>query len=54
MNIKFQNQTIYEQLLNEGLQQYWREYCQGTVTKDEAMANFYKYINEKYPSITTP
>ena len=53
-NIKFENQTIYDQLLNEGLQQYWREYCQGTVTEEEAMANFYKYINEKYPDITTP
>ena len=53
-NIKFENQTIYDQLLNEGLQQYWREYCQGTVTEEEAMANFYKYINEKYPDIVTP
>ncbi len=53
-NIKFENQTIYDQLLNEGLQTYWREYCQGTVTEEEAMANFYKYINEKYPEIVTP
>ena len=53
-NIKFENQTIYDQLLNEGLQQCWREYCQGTVSKEQAMANFYKYINEKYPSIVTP
>ena len=53
-NIKFENQTIYDQLLNEGLQQYWREYCQGTVTEEEALANFYKYINEKYPEIVTP
>lgn len=53
-NIKFENQTIYDQLLNEGLQSNWREYCQGTVTEEEAMSNFYKYINEKYPSITTP
>ena len=53
-NIKFENQTIYDQLLNEGLQQYWREYCQGTVTEEEALSNFYKYINEKYPEIVTP
>lgn len=26
----------------------------GTVTEDEAMSNFYKYINEKYPTIVTP
>ena len=42
------------QLLNEGLQANWREYCKGTVTEDEAMSNFYKYINEKYPTIVTP
>lgn len=53
-NIKFENQTIYDQLLNEGLQGFWREYCDGTVTEDEAMSNFYKYINEKYPAIVTP
>ena len=53
-NIKFENQTIYDQLLNEGLQANWREYCKGTVSEEEAMSNFYKYINEKYPSIVTP
>ena len=53
-NIKFENKTIYDQLLTEGLQGYWREYCDGTVTEDEAMANYYKYINEKYPEIVTP
>ena len=53
-NIKFENQTIYDQLLNEGLQGFWREYCDGTVTQDEALSNFYKYINEKYPEIVTP
>ena len=53
-NIKFENKTIYDQLLTEGLQGYWREYCDGTVTEEEAMANYYKYINEKYPEIVTP
>ncbi|MBQ3194342.1 MAG: carbohydrate ABC transporter substrate-binding protein [Oscillospiraceae bacterium] len=53
-NIKFENKTIYDQLLTEGLQGYWREYCDGTVTEEEAMANYYKYINEKYPEIITP
>ncbi len=53
-NIKFENKTIYDQLLTEGLQQYWREYCDGTVTEEQAMANYYKYINEKYPEIVTP
>ena len=41
-------------VLTEGLQQYWREYCDGAVTEEEAMANYYKYINEKYPEIVTP
>ena len=53
-NIKFENKTIYAQLLSEGLQGYWREYCDGEVTEDQAMANYYKYINEKYPEIVTP
>ena len=53
-NIKFENKTIYDQLLCEGLQTYWREYCDGAVTEEEAMANYYKYINEKYPEIVTP
>ena len=53
-NIRFENQTIYDQLLNEGFQQYWREYCDGVVTEEEAMSNFYKYVNEKYPTIVTP
>ena len=53
-NIKFENKTIYDQLLTEGLQGYWREYCDGAVTEDEAMSNYYKYINEKYPEIVTP
>ena len=53
-NIKFENKTIYDQLLTEGLQGYWREYCDGEVTAEQAMANYYKYINEKYPEIVTP
>ena len=53
-NIKFEYKTIYDQLITEGLQGYWREYCDGTVTEAEAMANYYKYINEKYPEIVTP
>ena len=53
-NIKFENCTIYDQLLNEGLQTYMRDYFKGTVTEDQAWENFYKYVNEKYPSIVTP
>ena len=53
-NIKFQNNTIYDQYMNEGLQTYYVEYLKGTVSRDEAMTNFYKYINEKFPAIVTP
>ena len=53
-NIKFQNQTNYDQLCNEGLQTQFVQYLKGTITKDEAMTNFYKYINEKYPNVVTP
>ena len=53
-NIKWENHTIYDQLLNEGLQTYMQEYFKGTVDKDTAMSNFYKFVNEKYPDIVTP
>ena len=53
-NIKFENQTIYDQLCNEGLQTYFREFLKGSVDKETALNNFYTYINEKYPSIVTP
>ena len=52
--IKWENHTIYDQLLNEGLQTYMQEYFKGTVDKDTALANFYKHVNEKYPDIVTP
>ncbi len=53
-NIKFENQTIYDQILNEGLQNALQEYWRGSVDKDTAMQNFYKLVSEKYPSIVTP
>ncbi|MDO4616430.1 MAG: carbohydrate ABC transporter substrate-binding protein [Lachnospiraceae bacterium] len=53
-NIKFENQTIYDQILNEGLQSSLQEYYKGSVDKDTAMENFYKLVNEKYPTIVTP
>jgi len=53
-NIKFQNQTIYDQLLNEGLQNNLQAYWRGGCTYDEAMANFLNYVNETYPTIVTP
>lgn len=53
-NIKFQNQTIYDQLLNEGLQNQLQAYWRGGCTYDDAMGNFYNYVNETYPTIVTP
>ena len=53
-NIKWENHTIYDQLLNEGLQNKLQEYFQGLVDKDTALNNFYLDINEKYPDVVTP
>ena len=53
-NIVFENHTIYDQIINEDLQKTWREYCDGDVTEDAAMANFYALVSEAYTSIMTP
>ena len=53
-NIVWENHTIYDQLLNEGLQSNLQEYFKGTVDKETAMKNFYNYVNETYPAINTP
>ncbi|MBQ7077293.1 MAG: carbohydrate ABC transporter substrate-binding protein [Lachnospiraceae bacterium] len=50
-NIKFENHTQYDQACNEGIQQYFREYLMGTVTKEQALENFRKYIKEKFPNV---
>ena len=52
--IKFENHTIFDQHCNEKLQENWRQFCQGEVTEDEALANFYKAINERFPDVVTP
>ena len=53
-NIVWENHTIYDQLLNEQLQTYMQEYFKGNVTKDEALQNYYNFVNETYPTIVTP
>lgn len=53
-DIKFQNMTIYDQLCSEGIQTTLQEYWKGQVSKEDAMFNFYIYLNEKYPGIVTP
>ena len=51
-NIKFQNITPYDQGCNEGLQTYVREWLNGQVTKEQAIANFKDYLKTVYPGIT--
>ena len=53
-NIKFENQTIYDQLLNEGLQVNLQEYWRGSIDQATALKNFYLYVSEKYPTIILP
>ena len=51
--IKFQNQTIYDQYCNEGLQNKFAEYLKGTVDKATAINNFKDYIKTKCPDVNT-
>ncbi len=53
-NIKWENHTIYDQFLNEGLQNAMQEYFKGTVTKEEAYAKFYTELAEKCPDVVCP
>ena len=53
-NIVFKNHTIYDQIINEDMQKCWREYCDGDVTEEQALANFYALVSESYPTIVTP
>ncbi len=50
-DIVWQNHTIYDQLLNEGLQTNLQEYYKGQVDKETALENFYKFVAETYPAI---
>ncbi len=53
-NIKWENHTNYDQLLNEGLQNKLQEFYNGSVDKDTAMKNFYNYVKETYANIIVP
>ncbi|SEL04281.1 ABC transporter substrate-binding protein [Ruminococcus albus] len=44
----------YDQGLNEAFQAAFKDYFTGTVSKDEALANFYTKAKEKYPDLNTP
>ena len=53
-NIKWENHTIYDQYMNEGLQNAMQEYFKGTATKEEAYAKFYTELAEKCPDVVCP
>ena len=53
-DIKWENHTNYDQLLNEGLQNKLQEYYKGSVDKDTAMKNFYNYVKKTYANINVP
>ena len=53
-DIKWENHTNYDQLLNEGLQNKLQEFYNGSVDKATAMKNFYQYVKETYPMIKLP
>ncbi|MGN1108578.1 MAG: carbohydrate ABC transporter substrate-binding protein [Oscillospiraceae bacterium] len=53
-NIKFENKTIYDQLLSEKFPEYMLDYFTGAIDKETALSNFYSFVNEKYPAIVTP
>ena len=53
-NIKWENHTNYDQILNESLQASLQEYFKKSVDKETALATFYQKINETYPDIVTP
>ena len=50
--IDMSNTSPYDQGLNEGIQAAMKDYFNGNVTKDEAMANFYKAAEEKYTELS--
>jgi len=52
--IKWENHTQYDQLLNEGLQTYLKDYFTGKVDYATAMGNYFNYVNETYPAIAVP
>lgn len=50
--IDMSNCTPYDQGLNEGIQTAMKDYFNGQVTKEEALDNFYKAAETKYPELT--
>ncbi|MBP3922766.1 MAG: carbohydrate ABC transporter substrate-binding protein [Ruminiclostridium sp.] len=53
-NIKFEYKTKYDQLLSEKYPEYMLDYFQDKISKEEALANFYKFVNDTYADVKTP
>lgn len=53
-NIDMSNISPYDQGLNEEFQKAFKDYFDGVVEKDAALANFYTAATEKYPSLKAP
>lgn len=51
-DIDMSNCSAYDQGLNEGIQTAFRDYFNGTVTKQQAYDNFYTAAIEKYPALS--
>ena len=50
-DIKFENVTIYDQYCNEGFQEKYEEYLEGTVTEETAINNFYNSMTTQFADI---
>ncbi|NMA66499.1 MAG: carbohydrate ABC transporter substrate-binding protein [Clostridiaceae bacterium] len=50
--IDMSNISKYDQGMNEEFQAAFKDYFDGTVTKDQALENFYNAVTEKYPNLS--
>ncbi|MDR0885550.1 MAG: ABC transporter substrate-binding protein [Clostridiales Family XIII bacterium] len=51
-NVSMENVSPYDQGMNEALQQAFKDYYDGKVSKDEAYDNFFDAVIEKYPNLS--
>ena len=49
--IKWENHTMYDQMLNEDIQTYMKDYFTGAADYDTAYANFLNSVKTRYPEI---
>ena len=50
--IDMSNISRYDQGMNEEFQAAFKDYFDGTVTKEQALDNFYNAVLEKYPNLS--